>query len=171
MSKGRINWGCMDLRRYIDSIKAHFNYFMGKPIVSKDKTVNTYEMPYYAMEVDLTATGDFESIDEEVWSIGDKFIITPHGKLRIEDAHFVNNGNHVGIQFSVSGLLNIANFKCSTGVENAVEVYTFALVRQPHNVWLWVYAFDKYGTPIINFCGRDDLDGLANFIPLLKSKY
>jgi hypothetical protein len=44
-------------------------------------------------------------------------------------------------------------------------------MRQPHNAWVWAYAFDENNEPIVNFCGFDDLDGLANFIPFLKRKY
>ncbi len=77
----------------------------------------------------------------------------------------------VGIQLSVSGKLKLNNFTCSTGYEDEANIGTIAIMRQPHNVWLWCYAFDIYGSPLVNFCGRDSLDGFANFIQQLKRIY
>ena len=106
-----------------------------------------------------------------VGEIGDSYIITPHGTLEIRDAIFVNEGSLVGVQFDVNGTLKMDEFPCSQGFESYIQVSTFALMRQPHNAWLWGYAFDKYGNPIANFCGTDILDGFANFIPFLERKY
>ena len=103
--------------------------------------------------------------------IGDSYIITPHGTLDIRDAIFVNEGSLVGVQFDVNGTLKMDEYPCSQGFESDIQVSTFALMRQPHNAWLWGYAFDKYGNPVANFCGTDILDGFANFIPFLERKY
>lgn len=133
-------------------------------------------MRYHVKEVDFSATGNFISIcewddDREDWTIGDSEIVTPHGTLEILDAIFVEEGPLVGVQFSVSGWLNLDEFECWDGDEGEVYVGTLALMRQPHNAWLWAYLFDEGNNPVANFCGHDDLDGLANFIPFLKRKY
>lgn len=158
--------------RNIEPIVQNYNYFNGlNKSHLHNQSQNKYSMKYFVSEVDFSANGGFNAIDEESWEIGDKFIITPHGTLEVQDAIFVDNGPLVGVQFSVCGSLNISNFKCSQGFENDVDISTFAIMRQPYNVWLWVYAFDKFGNPIINFCGHDELDGLASFIPMLKRIY
>lgn len=137
-------------------------------------TGNKFSMPYHLMEVDFDATGKFRSLGdglEEIWCIGDKEIVTPHGTLEILDAFFVEEGPLVGVQFSVDGYLKMNDFSCSKGHEDTIYVSTFALVRQPHNAWLWVYAFDEDNQPIANFCGFDDLGGLSNFLPFLKRRF
>ena len=142
--------------------------------MKRRNTGNKFSMPYHLMEVDFDATGNFYSLGEEkeeIWNIGDKEIVTPHGTLEILDAIFVEDGPLVGVQFSVDGYLKMNDFSCSKGYENTIYISTFALMRQPYNAWLWVYAFDMDNQPIANFCGFDELDGLANFIPSLKRKY
>lgn len=159
--------------RNIPSIRKEYNYFSGSCANKEQKYSNTnkYTMTYHVNEVDFLANGHFQELDEESWIIGDKSIITPHGVLSIEDALFVNQGSLVGVQFSVNGTLKLDEFSCSIGLENEVEISTFALMRQPNNVWLWVYAFDRNNNPVVNFCGHDDLDGLAKFILELKRVY
>ena len=126
------------------------------------------EMSFYVSEVDINAKGYFQKIEKEIWTIGEKCIVTPHGDLTVNDVVFVDNGPLVGVQFSVVGQLCLNNLKCSTGKENTLEIKTFALLRQPNNVWLWGYAFDGQDNPVVNFCGYDDFDDFANFIPSLK---
>lgn len=157
--------------RNIDSIKSNYNYFLGKPIAMNNNSLNKYQMIYHVLEADMSASGNFESIVEEIWTIGDRFIISPHGNLEIQNAIFVDKGSLVGVQFSVSGTLNIADFRCANGIKNTINVATLAIMRQPHNAWLWVYMFDDNDSPVANFCGFDDLDGFANFVSLLKSVY
>ena len=64
--------------------------------------------------------------------------------------------------------IKLYDFSCSTGNEKEEYVKTFALMRQPHNAWLWAYMFDNCDTPIVNFCGFDDLDGFSKFVTILK---
>lgn len=161
--------------RAIIPIRIHHNYFTGLPAedIARINEPNQYSMTYHVKEVDFSATGNFVSIgdDGEDWKIGDSQIITPHGVLDIEDALFVNTGVHVGVQFSVSGWLSLNDFSCSNGDEDDICIATIAIVRQPHNAWVWAYVFDINDQLVVNFCGYDDLDGLANFIPFLKRKY
>jgi len=132
---------------------------------------NKLELSLHICEMDINANGDFQNINEEMWCIGERFIITPHGTLQINDTIFVDKGSMAGVQFSVTGKWNLHDFYSSSGSEKDVEINTFALMRQPNNVWLWVYAFDSQGDPVVNFCGYDDLDGFAKFIPSLKNLY
>jgi len=138
----------------------------------KTRTViprNSFSMKYYVNEVAFGGGQNFLRFEDETWEIGDKYIITPHGYLSIDDYIFVDQGSLVGIQFSVSGTMHLDELSCSDGNEGVVEIKTFAFMRQPHNVWMWVYAFDKSDSPIVNFCGHDDLDGLAHFVTKLKA--
>lgn len=129
---------------------------------------NKLELILHICEMDLNVNGHFQNIDEEIWSIGDRFITTPHGTLQINDTIFVDKGSMIGVQFSVTGEWNFYDFNSSSSSEKDVEINTFALMRQPNNIWLWVYAFNSQGDPVVNFCGYDDLDGFAKFIPSLK---
>lgn len=161
--------------RNTQPIKVGYNYFSNVISQPNKSSLNKFYMKYTLWEVDFNGTGNFISIgnadDREEWEIGDSYIITPHGTLEISDAIFVNDGPLVGVQFQVNGTLKMDQFSCSDGFESDIDVATFALMRQPHNAWLWVYAFDEDGNPVANFCGTDILDGLANFIPFLERKY
>lgn len=138
------------------------------PIPASDKEINNCEFNLHICEVDISAKGDFQKIEEEKWTIGDKIIETPHGFLHVNDTIFVDKGVLVCVQFSVGGQLRFNELTCSVGYKNPVNIKTFALMRQPHNVWLWVYAFDINDNPIVNFCGHDDLDGFSKFVSSLK---
>ena len=128
-------------------------------------------MIYHVSEIAHSGGNNFKCIKEEVWTIDTEKIATPHGVLFIEEVAFVEQGNLVGLQFTVNGTLKLDDFECSKGNEGNVDVATFALMRQPHNVWLWGYAFDRDGTPIVNFCGYDELDGLLKFASFLEENY
>lgn len=157
---------------HIPEIVIGHNYFEGFPesmIDTSDK--NSTFMRYHVKEIDLHANGNFQSIEDECWEIGDKFIKTNHGNLEIIDATHVDNGQLVGIRFNVWGSLTLNDFSCSKGYESDAEVRTIAFLRQPHNAWVWTYVFDEDGNAIVNLCGYDDLDGMANFIPKLSGLY
>lgn len=126
---------------------------------------NNITMTYTVREIDLTGQGEFFKIPQEIWTIGNKSIITPHGSLKIKKYIIVREGPMVGIQFSVSGSLDLSMFNN----KGETAIFTFAIMRQPHNVWLWGYAFDKANRPTVNFCGNDELDGLFHFVNELES--
>ena len=138
------------------------------PFPASDNEKNNCEFNLHICEVDINAKGDFQKIEEENWTIGDRIIETPHGYLHVNDTIFVDKGVLVGVQFSVEGQLRLNELTCSVNNENPVNIKTLALMRQPHNVWLWVYAFDINDNPIVNFCGHDDLDGFSKFVSSLK---
>lgn len=146
------------------------NYFTDSQERIKSKTPNnSFKMNYYVSKVAFNGDDNFQSSKEETWIIGDKVIITPHGNLRIEDATLVEQGKLVGVQFQINGTFRMNEFSCSNGFEDDIEIKTLALMRQPYNAWLWAYAFDENDMPIANFCGHDDLDGLAKYISMLES--
>lgn len=159
--------------RNAQPIKIGYNYFEAEPnkVTSED---NKFSMIYTMMDVDFLANGHFVSLkdgEKEKWIIGDSQIITPHGILNIENASFVEDGMLVGVVFSVFGYLRMNDFSCSNGLEDDIQVSTFAIMRQPNNAWLWAYAFDEDNTPVANFCGTDLMGGLARFVPFLKRKF
>lgn len=159
--------------RNISSILKEYNYSKGMPSTNDNNKFKEDKclMKYYVSEVDINANGHFNAIEKEIWTINDKYIVTKHGILTIKDVIYVDKGSLVGIQLSVDGELKLNNFTCSTGNEVNVNIGTIALMRQPHNAWLWGYAFDIYDSPIVNFCGHDELDGFTNFIQQLKRIY
>ena len=155
----------------IAEITVGYNYFVDsqQQIDSKILNKNSYKMSYYVSEVAFNGGDNFQSFNEETWVVGDKTIITPHGNLQIEDTTLLEQGTLVGIQFQVNGTFRMNEFSCSNGFENDAEIKTLALMRQPNNAWLWAYAFDEDDMPIANFCGHDDLDGLASYVSILES--
>lgn len=138
------------------------------PFPPSDSEKNYCELDLHICEVDISAKGDFQKIEEEKWTIGDKVLFTPHGALHVNETTFVDKGVLVGVQFSVEGQLKLNELSCFVGNEIPVNIKTIALMRQPHNVWLWVYAFDINDNPIVNFCGYDHLDGFSKFVMTLK---
>ena len=122
-------------------------------------------MSYTVREIDLTGQGNFIKIPKEIWTIGNKSIITPHGILKIKKYIIFREGPMVGIQFSVAGSLDLSMFNN----KGKTAIFTFAIMRQPHNVWLWGYAFNEVNRPTVNFCGNDELDGLAHFVSEIES--
>lgn len=152
----------------IASIVKGYNYFNGIPSTHIEKNNDICQMIYYVSEIDFNANGKFQSFEEEAWIINNKSITTPHGVLSIKDVIYIENDSFVGIQLSVEGKLRLNNFTCSAGSEKESSIGILAIVRQPHNVWLWSYAFDKLGSPVVNLCGHDELDGFAKFIQQLK---
>jgi|GEM_PF-6035660 len=134
---------------------------------------NTISMDYYISQVSFNEGRDFHDLgfDAEKWEIGDKIIKTSHGNLKIKKFIFVETSPLVGIQFSVDGTLRLGDFEKFNGFDDCPNIATFALMRQPRNAWLWVYVFDVNGNQVVNFCGRDDLDGLSDFVNKLKRKY
>lgn len=127
---------------------------------------------YYASEVALDGGANFENLsEEEIWQLSQSSIQTPYGTLKIEDVIFVNQNGMVGVQLSVSGRFKFDTFSCSTGCEPTVDLGTVAIMRQPYNVWLWMYMFDKNNCPVANICGHDDLDGFSKFVSSLKRRF
>lgn len=125
---------------------------------------NKAEMAYHLQEIDFVGNGSFSACEPENWVIGNKKIITPHGTLKVNNYKIVEQNGMVGIQFTVKGTLDFSAM-CRGFV---VDLGTIAFMRQPHNAWLWGYAFDKQGIPLVNFCGHDDLDGLMNFVSQIE---
>jgi len=149
----------------------HKSYFGNRFAVAEIQ--NTISMDYYICQVSFNEGRDFYDLgfDAEKWEIGDKIIKTDHGSLKIKNYIFVEEGPLVGIQFSVEGSLRLDDFEKFNGFDDCPHITTFALMRQPYNAWLWVYAFDVNGNQVVNFCGRDELDGLSDFVHKLKRKY
>lgn len=129
-------------------------------------------MKYYVDEVTFN-NRDFTNLGyaSEVWYFGTQNIITPHGNIQILDIMFVDQGEMLGVQFSTVGTLQFYEIKgCPTNIKSTC-INTVAVMRKPHNAWLWLYMFDNGGNPIASFCGHDDLDGFARYDELLKQKY
>lgn len=153
--------------RNIMEIEPNKCYFTDSTNNAGSQSVNKFTMAYNVTQVSTNGGCCFDDIEEERWTIGDKYIETPHGVLNVLNAIFIKEGPLIGVQFSVDGTLRITELGCD---EN-VHIRTFALMRQPNNAWVWAYAFDEFNNQVVNFCGFDDLDGMDAFIPALKSVY
>ena len=126
---------------------------------------NRCTMIYHCCDYSVNS-GEFKHLpSKENWKFDDKFISTPYGCLHLESYMQANQGPLVGFQFDTYGILDLSTFDSSL---DSVEIKTVAVMRQPHNVWLWVYMFDDEDNNIINFCGYDDSDGFKEYIEQLQ---
>ena len=152
----------------INDIIPNHNYFVAQ---SQSLNQEKNKMEYYVNEIALFGSSEFKKFDDEIWIFDDKQIKTPHGDFNIINVHYVEQGKLVGFQFEVQGVLDLNTFSCSNGAGIEVPIKTFALMRQPHNAWVWAYTFDQFDRPMANFCGHDKLDGMAKYEHLLKLKF
>ena len=156
----------------IPDVIINHNYFesFGEDSIYQLKE-NKDTMDYHVLELAYNGSSEFNKIDKELWKIGDKVIITPHGNLNIINAVFVDQSNLVGIELQVNGKINFGEFRGITKREKIVSINTFAVMRQPNNAWLWIYAFDEIGNPVATFCGHDNIDGLFHYVRRMKCIY
>jgi hypothetical protein len=126
---------------------------------------NDCTMTYHCREYSVNSGGFKHLSSEGSWNFDDKFISTPYGCLHLESFMKVNQGPLVGVQFETYGILDLSSLDSSLDL---VNIKTVAVMRQPHNVWLWVYMFDDEDNNIINFCGNDDIDGFKEYIDKLE---
>lgn len=125
-------------------------------------------MTYHCREFSINR-GEFKQLeDTEDWEFDDEMISTPYGDLFLESFMNVNQGGLVGVQFDVSGELDLSELDDSL---DYVNIKTVAVMRQPYNVWLWVYIFDDEENNVVNFCGNDDIDGFKEYIDKLQAKF
>jgi hypothetical protein len=129
---------------------------------------NGCTMTFHCREYSINS-GEFKQLeDTEDWEFDDEMISTPYGDLFLESFMNVNQGGLVGVQFDVSGELDLSELDDSL---DYVNIKTVAVMRQPYNVWLWVYMFDDEDNNIVNFCGNDDIDGFKEYIDKLQEKF
>jgi len=110
----------------------------------------------------------FQDIEECTWVFTTSKIQTDKGTLDIIDFIEVEQNGQVGIQMSVDGWLDLGEYLVFTPIDKPVNVRTIAIMRQPHNVWLWVYMFDENNKPVAAFCGTDGFDESNSFAKYVK---
>lgn len=106
----------------------------------------------------------FQDIEECTWDFNSSEIYTDTGYLDILGFMEVEQNGQVGVQMNVNGLLDLGRYSDSSTI-NTVHITTLAVMRQPHNIWLWVYMFDDSNQPVAAFCGTEGIDknnGFAN---------
>lgn len=127
-------------------------------------------LKYYVNQITLN-NQDFQDFEEEHWTFERNGLLTPHGNLSFDELIFVDNGPMVGIQFSTHGTLRINEFDIPNNTSSSKSISTLAIMRQPHNVWLWAYLFDANNLPVASFCGHDDLDAFASYVMKMKKEF
>lgn len=110
----------------------------------------------------------FQDIKECTWTFDVNEIETDKGSLDILDFMEVEQNGQVGVQMNVDGWLDLDEYHPDNSLDGPVNVQTIAIMRQPHNVWLWVYMFDENNEPIAAFCGTDGLDETDSFAKYVK---
>lgn len=112
----------------------------------------------------------FQDIEECTWDFNSSEIYTDTGYLDILGFMEVEQNGQVGVQMNVNGLLDLGRYSDSSTI-NTVHITTLAVMRQPHNIWLWVYMFDDSNQPVAAFCGTEGIDknnGFAKYVMELK---
>lgn len=110
----------------------------------------------------------FQDIEECTWDFTTSEIHTDKGSLDILGFQEVEQNGQVGVQMSVNGWLDIGEYSPSSPINESVNVRTLAIMRQPHNVWLWVYMFDDDDQPVAAFCGTDGFEETNSFAKYVK---
>lgn len=105
----------------------------------------------------------FQDIEECTWIFTKSEIRTDKGTLDILGFQEVEQNGQVGIQMSVDGWLDLDEYVSISPLDGPVNVRTLAVMRQPHNVWLWAYMFDENDQPVAAFCGTDGFDETNSF--------
>ena len=105
----------------------------------------------------------FQDIEECTWIFSKSEIRTDKGTLDILGFQEVEQNGQVGIQMSVDGWLDLDEYVSISPLDGPVNVRTLAVMRQPHNVWLWTYMFDENDQPVAAFCGTDGFDETNSF--------
>ena len=105
----------------------------------------------------------FQDIEECTWDFTMSEIHTDKGSLDVLGFQEVEQNGQVGVQMSVNGWLDLGEYSPSSPINESVNVKTLAIMRQPHNVWLWVYMFDDDDQPVAAFCGTDGFDESNSF--------
>ena len=105
----------------------------------------------------------FQDIEECTWDFTMSEIHTDKGSLDVLGVQKVEQNGQVGVQMSVNGWLDLGEYSPSSPINESVNVKTLAIMRQPHNVWLWVYMFDDDDQPVAAFCGTDGFDESNSF--------
>ncbi len=101
-------------------------------------------------------------------------IHSPYGSFNIFSFREVRQNGLVGIQLDVSGSLSVKQLPGYSGNDEEIPVSTIAVVRQPHNVWLWIHLFDENGQYVAAFSGTEKnafSDDFPNYISELKRSY
>ena len=122
---------------------------------------------YHALEISFN-NGDFEEFEEEIWELSASCLMCKHGLLDFESFMEVEQGALVGIQIGTDGYFDFSDFP--NGPDGEVYITTIAIMRQPHNAWLWIYMFDENHNPVAQICGFDELDGFAKLVKNMKAQ-
>lgn len=142
--------------------------------------MNKPEFKYYVDEVRFDETNPI-SFNEEVWRIGYEedvepddpnrlfLIFTDNGTLTPTGFRIIDKGPMVGVEFDTEGEICLSKYGYKE--EESTRISRVAVMRQPHNVWVWVYMIDVYGECVATFCGHDELDGLAYFVDDMKKEF
>lgn len=110
----------------------------------------------------------FQDIEECTWNFTTSKINTDKGSLHILGFQEVEQNGQVGVQMSVDGWLDLDEYIPLSPLDGPVNVRTLAIMRKPHNVWLWVYMFDNDNQPVAAFCGTDGFDDTNSFAKYVK---
>ena len=144
--------------------KKKINVYFHDSLYEVDYNEDEECMKYYCMEYSLNQRDFIRLAKKDEWKFSTESIETPYGDIFLESYMKVNQGPLVGVQFEVDGTLDLSNFDASL---EFVDIKAVAVMRRPHNVWLWIYMFDEDHNNVITFCGHDDIDGFAAYVRLL----
>ncbi len=120
-------------------------------------------MQYHVSEIKI-GNSEFIRFEKETWEIKGYELFSPYGSLRFNSVTEVDNGRLRGFQFSVEGNFALNKIKCVSDKCDNEKIRTIALLKQPHNAWLWMYIFGDSHMPIAVICGYDDLDGFSRYV-------
>ncbi len=155
--------------RFNDNRKtAHYHY----SVLTPKKSVSLINYIVWDLRYDYSADEiNLKEEEREHWEFAVDEIRTPHGELFIDGFMEVEQNGLVGVQLETDGYLDFSELPGYAGAEDEVYVQTVAVMRQPNNVWLWLYLFDEDHNPVLTVCGTEEdvmENELVRFIKALR---
>ena len=123
-------------------ISVYVENSMRKPPVKMVFPINSYSFPNEDSNISLKEEWVFESFS----------VNTPHGKLDLSSVKFINDSEHIGIQFNANGIIRLNEIDSSM---HSTHIAALGIIKRRYNAWVWIQLVDKYDCHIISFCGGD----------------
>ena len=137
-----------------------------------DDTPSPAIINYKAEEISFNNQDWIKFEEPQDWDFSLDDIRTPYGDLLIEGYMEVEQNGMVGVQLETDGFLYFGDIPSYPGDDEDVYVKTVAVMRQPNNIWLWLYLFDELHHPIVSICGLEGdvmSNELSNYLISLRS--
>lgn len=138
----------------MDNVR-HTAYYHETLFNDEDENQSPAIIHYKAEEISFNNRDWIKYDEPQDWDFAIDEIRTPYGTLSVEGYMEVEQNGLVGVQLETYGYIYLSDIPQYPGDDDDVFVKTVAVMRQPNNVWLWLYLFDDHHNPIASICGLE----------------